>query len=272
MNGMTEISVTDEVSFRRIAGVIAAAVIVGVVCSSPVATQGFRCVAIRQGETAATVARRVTGDARNRYERWFQILDPATSKFVRKARYDHIRPGWRACVANESVGRNSWRTTVGAWVARMETAVSTVGRTARGIDSNIILWVALVVAIVLMSSSVGDYMTTRQLMLEAMRSVGEAFVREFERPLLVQAESGRPIRARLRANVHRRRLDVLLAPAAGHRYPNLADHKKNVEYDVGRVLQRLRDPSIIGGPMYTQGQWVVVPLEFKDSSQQAGGK
>lgn len=272
MNGMTEFSVTDEVSLRDIAGAVTAAVIVAVLCSSPVATQGFGCVPIREGETAATVARRVTGDARNRYEPWFQILDPATSTFVRKARYDHIRPGWRACVANDSVGRNTWWTAADAWVAQLETAVNTVGRTARSIDSNVILWVALVVAILLMSSTVGDYMTTRQQMLGAMHSFGEVFVREFERPLLVQDEAGRPLRARLRAKVHQRRLEVLLAPAAGRRYPNLADHKKNVEYDVSRVLQRLQTPAIVGGALYAQGQWVVVPLEFTDSSQQAGGK
>lgn len=272
MNGMTECSVTAEVSRPNLAGLITAAVIATVLYSSPVAAQGYRCVPIRQGETPATVARRVTGDARNRLEPWFQILDPATSTFVRKGRYDRIRPGWRACVSTAAVGRNTWSTTLDMWVTRMEAALGKVGQTAGGIDANVILWVALVLAIVLISPSVGDYMTTRQQMLAAMRSVGEAFVREFERPLLVEDEAGRPLRARLRAKVQQRRLEVLLAPAAGRRYPNLADHKKNVEYDVSRVLQRLRAPAIVGGALYAQGQWVVVPLEFTESSQQAGGK
>ena len=76
---------------------------------------------------------------------------------------------WRACVSAAAAGRNSWWTTVDTWVSRVKAALGDVGCTASGIDSNVILWVALVVAIVLMSSSVGDYMTTRQQMLGATR-------------------------------------------------------------------------------------------------------
>ena len=46
----------------------------------------------------------------------------------------------------------------------------------------------------------------------------------------------RPVRSALRCNVRRSRFDVLLAPGQGRRYPNLMDHKKNVEYDVARVM------------------------------------
>jgi hypothetical protein len=45
----------------------------------------------------------------------------------------------------------------------------------------------------------------------------------------------RPVRSRLRCGARLGRFDILLAPGEGRRYPNLSDHKKNVEYDVARV-------------------------------------
>jgi hypothetical protein len=65
---------------------------------------------------------------------------------------------------------------------------------------------------------------------------------------------------------------VLLAPRDGRRYPNLADHRKNVEYDVTRVLQLMKDPPFVQGEMYTQGRWVVVPFQLKANPGQAGVK
>src|SRR6185312_12813737 len=68
---------------------------------SPAAAQRLACVSVKPGETASAVARRITGDAANRHAPWFQVLAPESSRFVDKARYDHIRPGWRACVVSE---------------------------------------------------------------------------------------------------------------------------------------------------------------------------
>jgi hypothetical protein len=109
-------------------------------------------------------------------------------------------------------------------------------------------------------------------MLEAMHHFGESFIREFERPLIEQDDARGPIESRLRASAHRRRLEILLAPRGGKRYPNLSDHRKNVEYDVTRVLQRLRDQPFVCSPLYAQGRWVVVPFQFQVSSRQAGGR
>src|SRR5262245_34191001 len=60
------------------------------------------CHAIRRNESAAQVARRVTGDGRNAYQSWFQIMN-ASSRFVPKSQYDRIRAGWRACVPKPAV-------------------------------------------------------------------------------------------------------------------------------------------------------------------------
>ena len=241
--------------------------------SSQTLAQRLACAAIRPGETAAAVATRVTGGARSRYESWFQILDPTTSRFVRKAQYDHIRPGWQACVVNEPAPTDARRGLAGAPVAvRIQQAFDRLARAIGALDSTFVLWAALVIVIALAWSSVDEYVTDRQRMLEAMRRFGETFIREFERPLIQPDDPERPMQSRLRASAHRRRLEILLAPKGGRRYPNLSDHKKNLEYDVTRVLQRLRDQPFVCSSLYAQGQWVVVPFQFQVSSTQAGGK
>ena len=55
------------------------------------------CVKIRTDETVASVAKRVTGDARNMEASWFQIVNPTTSRPVPKTRYGFIFAGWNAC-------------------------------------------------------------------------------------------------------------------------------------------------------------------------------
>ena len=164
---------------------------------------------------------------------------------------------------------------------RIEAALAGLARDIRAGDPKVLLWLALVVAIAVICSGLGDQRAPGQPVPDGMRRFGEAFVREFERPLLRQERSGHPaIQARLRADARQRRLEVLLAPAAGRRYPNLSDHKTNVEYDIDRVLRRLRVPSVLGRAPYAQGRWVVCPFEFADTQRrraplqgrQAGGQ
>ena len=69
---------------------------------------------------------------------------------------------------------------------------------------------------------------------------------------------------------HRARLDILIAPGGGRHYPNLADHRKNVEYDVERITQCLRDETFLGGPIYAQGPWVVIPFQLKAEAKMEG--
>jgi len=105
-----------------------------------------------------------------------------------------------------------------------------------------------------------------------MRRFGERFVQEFERPLIRPGPGDRPIQSRLRFIPHRARLDVLLAPNAGRRYPNLADHKKNVEYDVVRVAELLGKYPFVAGRVYARGRWVVVPFQLTTEHRQAGAQ
>jgi hypothetical protein len=100
-----------------------------------------------------------------------------------------------------------------------------------------------------------------------MKWFGEAFVREFERPLFRQPVSrridrrdGHPVRSRLRFAPRRHRLEILLAPHDGRIYPNLSDHRKNLEYDIERVVHLLGDQPFRTGRLYAEGRWVVIPF------------
>lgn len=232
--------------------------------SQPMLAQRMACYGIQPGDTAAHVALRITGNAKNRLAPWFQIVNPVASRFIAKAHYDHIRPGWRACIVDQPVTSRPRRVhTQMAAATRVEPIWAGIVRMTRRIDVNLIWWGALVVMISLVCGMVDQYATDRQTVLGTMRSFGERFIREFERPLIQQHLPGCPIQSRLRFSPHRARLDVLLAPNGGWRYPNLSDHKNNVEYDVTRVLQLLRDqPFVSSGPLYAQGRWVVVPFQF----------
>jgi hypothetical protein len=222
--------------------------------------QGVHCASIRPGETAAGLAARLTGDARSRNEPWFQILDPATSRFVQKAQYGRIRPGWRACIVNGPVERNPRRSDL-----------DVLGRAFAAIDSTFLLWAGLVILIAVAWSGVDEHNADTRRMLETMRRFGERFISEFERPLIQPDVPERPIQSRLRVSAHRRRVEVLLAPGGSRRYPNLSDHRTNVEYDVGRILKRLTDQPVVCSSLYAQGRWVVVPFTFPVISKQAGG-
>jgi hypothetical protein len=95
------------------------------------------------------------------------------------------------------------------------------------------------------------------------------FVREFERPLLQHAAEP-AIRTQLRVSPYRARLEICLAPGNGRRYPNLSDHRKNVEYDVDRVLSALADESFVCGRLRMREGWVVVPFRFSSRLKQRG--
>jgi hypothetical protein len=139
------------------------------------------------------------------------------------------------------------------------------------LDGTAWLWGMLLGSVALMIRNGHRYLTQRAVVIKRMRRFGERFVREFEQPLTPRDRIDHPIQSRLRFAPSSARLDVLLAPKAGRRYPNLADHKKNFEYDVTRVLQLLKDQSFVGGQPYAHGRWVVVPFQLKRRSRQAGG-
>jgi hypothetical protein len=220
------------------------------VSTEPVSADRWECYVIRAGDTAAQAAVHLTGNAENRYRPWFQIADP-TAGFVAKNNYDDIRPGWLACILRQSL-----------------TAMASSPRSGIPIRLG---GLALLLAAALLIWYIADqYWNDRQATIARMTRFGEAFIREFERPLVQPRSSDRALQSRLRLQADRARLEVLLAPLGGRRYPNLTDHRRNVEYDVARVLEVLGGQSFATGPLHQQGPWVVIPFEFKNHQQQAG--
>jgi hypothetical protein len=256
------------------------------------------CHAIRRGESATQAARRLTGDGRNAYRGWFQIMNHS-SRFVPKSQYNRIRAGWRACVIGPGSQRTpatADRVTVLAAPDALDTSeASTASSTPEALPASIALaateavevaadtpqsvasdalrtisavdltfvWLGAALVVPWFGWRVLDgYLARRKAASIVMRHFAHRFVDEFERPLVRYDVSERPVRSRLRWSARRGRFDILLAPGEGRRYPNLLDHKKNVEYDVSRVMHALADDSFVSGPLYMQSGWVVVPFQF----------
>ena len=116
---------------------------------------------------------------------------------------------------------------------------------------------------------VETHLRARRALVDRMKRFGDRFIEEFERPLVRPDAAARPIKSRMRFIPDRERLDVLLAPSDGHTYPNLSDHRRNVEYDVERIVQHLGEP-FISGQLYTQGPWVAIPFQVTTDRKEAG--
>src|SRR5262249_59295117 len=64
--------------------------------------ESFVCYPFQRGDTASRLAKRVTGDASNKYQPWFDIVD-LWGRSVPKSQYDRVRSGWRASVLVKTV-------------------------------------------------------------------------------------------------------------------------------------------------------------------------
>jgi hypothetical protein len=139
------------------------------------------------------------------------------------------------------------------------------------IDLSVLMWAAplFVVSVGWLTwVPIRNHFGRRRASLETMRGFGDRFIAEFERPLFRRTASDAAVRSRLRFAPLRHRVEVLLAPADGRTYPNLVDHRKNVEYDVERVERILRDEPFVGGALYAEGSWVVIPFTETDRQQE----
>jgi hypothetical protein len=236
------------------------------------------CVTIRTDETVASVAKRVTGDARNMRAPWFQIVNPTTSRPVPKTRYRFIFAGWHACttvddalpdVAIEPAVQVLSRPAVAD--AAPHRPVAPAAATAV-VWAPAALWSTVVLTLALTCWLVDEHVAGRRDTRRAMQRYAERFVEEFERPLLQPHLSRRPIQSRVRFKPGRARFDVLLAPEAGLRYPNLTDHKGNVMYDIVRIQRALSEEAFVSSPPYARGRWVVVPFRSRVETREAGGR
>jgi hypothetical protein len=229
------------------------------------------CYEIRPGDTAARLAQRFTGNEFNRYRIGFQIVDPTTGAFIAKSRYNVIQSGWHVCVATAMLRLRSLP--AGYVVSPTIPVLPQISATQQAavIDFRMWSWATplfVVISVVVLAWS-WKYGDERRARLDMMRVFGNRFIAEFERPLLPNA-LGDPLRARIKFAPRRRKLEILLAPGHGRTYPNLVDHKRNVEYDVARVLRILRHEPFVSGRPYAKGRWVVIPCRFEAGRQQEG--
>lgn len=245
---------------------------------SALARERATCVTIRTDESVASVARRVTGDARNMQAPWFQIVNPTTSRPVPKTRYGFIFAGWQACTTVDDTLPEVAIAPVAQMVSTPVVADAPPDRPVAPASATVVIWApaaiwsTVVLALALTCWLVDDYLAGRRATLRVMQRYAERFVEEFERPLLQPHLSHPPIQARVRYKPGRARFDILLAPEAGLRYPNLTDHKGNVMYDVVRIQRALSEHGFVSSRPYARGRWVVVPFRVSVETREAGGR
>ena len=239
------------------------------------------CYTVQQGDTAAGISQRLTGSVEYTYEPWFRILDASRSIAVPKSHYSRIQPGWRACVPSSRLRAElSHSTTAPQAAAPLQAAMPQGAAPAPAPSSKrlaekilaIALWGMAVMALLLIAHAARQYITWRRAIVSMMQQFGERFVCEFERPLLEPGCLKSPVESRLRVIPHRKRLEILLAPAGKRRYPNLLDHRNNVKYDAERVARLLNDERLVGGHLVARGKWVVVACNFRIQAEQKGTK
>lgn len=262
-------------------------------CAAPpfVEAQQFVCSPIRRGDTASRLARRLTGNSAAAYSLAFQVRDPARQLFVPKSHYWRLSTHWEACVAVGPV--KSTPVAFAPVGASAEPAVAPVGPAVALTDPVITTSVPLAIrsahpAPALSDGSHDDVVIIASMASAAllmlliyaavdsrmpppipplMRRAGEQFVIAFARPLIDPSSSVPPIEARLRFIRRTQQLEISIAPGAGRRYPNLVDHKGNVEYDVNRVMRVLGNHFVKSDRLRAAGKWVVVPIRLADVKQ-----
>jgi hypothetical protein len=243
--------------------------------AQPTFADRFTCYLIGPGETAASLALRLTGDAAHRHQPWFQIVDPVASRVIRKAEYSRIFPGWHVCVAEGRITSELRRVQ-----ERPQEVASPVQPASADVAPKLalgrftVIWsgAALLLASLVVWRTAAGYSNGRRTVRTIMTAFGERFVLEFERPLMRRGSNERALESRLRFKLRQRRLDILLAPRGRRRYPNLSDHSMNVEYDVGRVLQRLRDERFVTERLFARGRWVIVRCRMRRGPETRSGE
>lgn len=271
---------------RRSLWISAAVLLLICTLASRVDAQQFVCWPIADGDTASSLARRLTGHASAAYGLSFQIRDPARRMFVPKSHYQRLQSDWQACVApgpvpnvpaayspdvelapTPSMTADAPASTPAPVVAAAAPlALVHVDRAPFDLPYASTIGAALVLLMVL--AAVAGSFTSRP-MPPAVRRAGENFIAVFARPLVDESTSAPPIQTRLRFRRRKQQLEIRIAPGPGHRYPNLADHKKNVEYDVDRVM-RILGNFALDKPPQTAGKWVVVTIGLRERNAPRG--
>ena len=242
--------------------------------------QQFVCRPIARGDTASGLARRLTGNAATAYTERFQIRDPARGRFVPKSQYKRLRAHWDVCIASDvrisrvaAPATQAPRAPQPSPPQRLQLMLPRAPQpSASPYDASLGWRVGVMVSLMLFACSViRKRVTARRTIPPEMQRAGEQFLSAFTRPLVDPASDVAPIKARFRFVPELHQLEIFIAPNAGRRYPNLFDHKRNVEYDVDRVVQLLGRDVVVSDRLRAEGPWVVVPIRRVDLKQ-AGAK
>jgi len=242
----------------------------GVLIARHTAAEQTLCYTIQPGDTASNMALRFTGSVQHRYASWFQIVDPSVPRLIPKAEYGRIHAGWRTCVPEARLAAE-WRPGIAVPAAPLGTP-ATVGSVATDPSVLLGLGAALLAVALIAWRPASAHLKRKRATTRVMQSFAERFISEFERPLRQPGSAERPLQARMRFAQRRRRVDILLAPNDGRSYPNMTDHRRNVAYDIGRVMRLIADTRFTTGDVHARGRWVVVPCRLVTESRQEGSK
>jgi hypothetical protein len=231
------------------------------------AAQHYVCRTVQPGETVALVAQQLTGRPRIRNASslpWLRVIDTSRSTVVARRDYDLVLPGWQVCVDARVL----------SGLAPTAELDSTSDGLAVAPDASYdARWLLVLVApagavIIFWVRRARD---RRAVILIEMEWFARMFVHEFERPLMRRADD-RPIRSRLQFTPRNGRLKVFLEPGDGRSYPNLKDHRKNLEYDVARVMRSVPNAPVIKDQPYASGSWVVLTFHFDERNKGEGAR
>jgi hypothetical protein len=236
-------------------------VILLLLCAAPAGAraQDFVCWPIVRGDTASSLARRLTGDADRAYSDIFQIRDPSRRMFVPKSQYRRLHTDWQACVARGAV-KIPVLAPPPAVAPVVPVAPSSTGNASSGP-------IAVAAFLMLLTGMALAVQAAPRPIPPAVRRAGDAFISEFARPLIDPSSTTAPIATRLRFVRRAQQLEISIAPGQGRRYPNLIDHKRNVEYDVVRVMRLLGSGFVVSDRLRAAGKWVVVRIRPADLKQ-----
>jgi hypothetical protein len=239
----------------------------GIAAQSAAAGPGFACHPVRPGDSASAIALRLTQSNRAWTEPGFQIFDPIAARFIPKARYRRIEPGWQVCVVESlfapPILSSDRHVSFNGHEVPRTVAVPAPATTAP--SSAPLRWWSLTL---LAMTSVMAWITFQAMadrsntVARTLETFAADFIREFERPLIDERTRQSALHSEITLSPRTRSMEVRLAPADGRRYPNLEDHRRNVEYDIHRVLTLLDDRRFSCGPVRSRGPWVAFPFRL----------
>jgi hypothetical protein len=236
------------------------------------AAPGFVCHPVRPGDSASAIALRLTQSNQGWNEPGFQIFDPIAARFIPKAHYRRIHPGWQVCVVESLFPRPLLSADALVSPNRRDmlrtVAIPTPASTGRASVPIGWWWLPLLAMTPVMAWVVFQTVVDRSdTVARTLETFAADFIREFERPLIDERTHQSALHSEISVSPRMRSMEVRLAPAGGRRYPNLEDHRSNVEYDIHRVLTLLDDRRFSCGPTRSHGPWIAFPFRLRKEGE-----